>query len=60
MPRVPVGTAVDHVVPASHDSWTPIVELLQVADTNASESRTSMPLIVSACPSPAWGWPTRR
>ena len=28
VPRFPVGTAVDHVVPASHDSWTPIVELL--------------------------------
>ena len=33
VPRFPVGTAVDHVVPASHDSWTPIVELLQPAET---------------------------
>ena len=55
MPRLPVGTAVDHVVPASHDSWTPIVELLQLADTNASDRRTSMPLIVSACPVPGVG-----
>ena len=55
MPRVPVGTAVDQVVPASHDSWTPIVELAHVADRNASERRTSMPVIVSACPAPGVG-----
>ena len=55
MPRFAVWTAVDHVVPASHDSWTPIVELLQLAETNASVSRTSMPAIVSAWPVPGVG-----
>ncbi len=55
MPRFAVLTAVDHVVPASHESWTPIVVLLQPAETKASERRTSIPAMVSAWPVPGVG-----
>ncbi len=54
-PRLGVATAVDQVVPASHDSWTPIVELLQLVETKASVSRTSRPAIESAWPVPGVG-----
>ena len=50
-----MATAVDQVVPASQDIWTPIVELLQLTETNASVIRTSRPEIVSTWPVPGVG-----